>query len=210
MPKNSAQGEPALEKAPARRDVWRSVLPAVGLLLALVNVLFFALALKPAGARGREQREALQRLLDERRARSANGARLREILSRLDAASQEDAAFYREKFLSRSDGFSIIIDSLDKLAKANNVHKSTVSYKLSALPGRPDLDEVEISTGVEGDYKNVVEFINQVERDRLFLVIDSIGVAADRPLGQTGPGQAAPAPPRTVRLSILLATFFRL
>lgn len=190
-----------MEAAPARRDRWRAILPALLVLLVLVNILFFVLALKPAGVRTREQREALQRLQDERQTRRVNVARLRDIVSRLDAARNEGAAFYQEKFLPRNEGFSIIMEELDKLAKADNVTKGGVSYAMTEVPGRPDIAQVEITTNVEGDYAQVVRFVNATERDLLFLLIDSISVGA----GGTTPGQ-----PRSVRLSLRLAAFFRL
>ena len=201
MSKNSAQAQPAAETVPARRDVWHSVLPALLVLLAVVNVLVFALALKPVGARTREQRDTLERLQQERQARGAAVARLREIVSRLDAARIDDAAFYQEKFLPRNEGFSIIMEELDKLARVNNVNKGSVAYSLSEVPGRPDINQVEITTMVDGDYARIVQFVNAIERNRLFLLIDSIGVGA----GGTTPGQ-----PRTVKLSLRLAAFFRL
>jgi Tfp pilus assembly protein PilO len=202
MSKNNAQPQPAAETVTARREVWRSVLPALLVLLAVVNVLVFALALKPVGARTREQRDTLQRLQEERQARGAAVARLREIVSRLDAARIDDAAFYQEKLLSRNEGFSIIMEELDKLARASNVNKGSVGYSLGDVPGRPEVNQVEISTMVDGEYAHIVQFVNALERNRLFLLIDSIGVGAG---GGTTPGQ-----PRTVKLSLRLAAFFRL
>jgi hypothetical protein len=202
MSKNSVPAQPAAEPAPARRDVWRSVLPALLVLLAVVNVLVFALALKPVGARAREQRDTLQRLQEDQQARGAALARLREIISLLDAARTDDAAFYQEKFLPRNEGFSIIMEELDKVAKANNVNKGSVAYSLGEVPGRPEINQVEITTTVDGEYAHIVQFVNALERNRLFLLIDSIGVGAG---GGTTPGQ-----PRTVKLSLRLAAFFRL
>lgn len=200
MPKSSAQPEVAMEAPPARRDLRRVALPALLVLLALINILVFALALKPAGIRTREQRDTLQRLQDEGQSRRATVARLREIISRLDVARNENAAFYQDKFLPRATGFSTIIESLDKLAKANNVSKGPVSYTLTDVPGRADVNQVEIVTTVEGDYTHAVQFINQVERDPLFLLIDSINVMA---------GGGTPGQPRTIKLAVRLAAFFR-
>jgi Tfp pilus assembly protein PilO len=201
MSKSSAVLEPVVEAAPARRDVWRSIiLPVLLVVLALVNALVFALALKPAGVRTREQRDVLQRLQDEHQSRRAAIARLRDIVSQLDVSRKEAAAFYQEKFLPRNDGFSVVMEELDKLAHANQVQKGGVAYALNDVQGRPDLGEVDITTTVEGEYARVVQFVNQIERDRLFLLIDSITVAAGGP---------APGQPRQVRLSVRLVTFFK-
>lgn len=206
MFRSSTQVEQIGEGATIKRPFWLRVLPALLVLLALLNGLFFALALKPAGERAREERRRLEKLRSDSEARRTAVARLNDVVSQLDMARNQGGAFYQEKFLPRNDGFSTIMEELDKLARANKVYKSAVSYGFGEVQGRPDLNQVTITTGIEGDYTHVVGFINELERDQLFLVIDQISVAAG---GQT-PGQGQPQPKsNTIRLAIRLATFFR-
>ncbi len=175
-------------------------------MLVVVNVTFFALALKPAGARARQQAETFRRLQSDLESRRKTVAQLREIVGGLDKAGGQSSDFYRAKFLPKPTGFSIVMEELDKLAKANRVRKGSVNYALGEVRGRPELNQVDVSTTLEGDYSNIVRFVNEVERSRLFLMIDNITVAgSDTP----GAGPASATHPRSVRLSLRLVTFFQ-
>lgn len=199
MPKNNhaeAGAAPA-----ARTGVWR-VFPAVLFVLAVLNLLFFALALRPAGERARGEREGLQRLQTDLHSRRETVGRLRDIESKLGEARRQDVEFYQQKFLPRETGFSTIMEELEKLAQANHVRKGGVSYSLTDVPGHPELSQVDIMTVLDGEYANIVQFVNQVERDPLFLLVDQIAAA-----GATM--TLTPNQPKPVRLSLRLVTYFR-
>jgi len=204
MPKSS-QANQALGLRAAHRP-WRRFLQGALAILVVVNAMFFVLALKPAGARAREQAEMFRRLQSDLESRRVTVERLRKIVASLEEGSHQDAEFYRTKFLPKPTGFSIIMEELDKLAKANRVRKGGVNYALGEVRGRPELNQVDVSTTLEGDYGNIVRFVNEVERSRLFLMIDNITVAgSDAP----GAGPTSATHPRSVRLSLRLVTFFQ-
>lgn len=207
MPRNSPPKQVWEARAASHRS-WRRILQWLLGALVLVNVLFFALALKPAGLRAREQAEMFRRLQSDLESRRGMVDRLRKIVAGLDEGGRQDTEFYRAKFLPKPTGFSIVMEELDRLAKANRVRKGTVSYALGAVRGRPELNQVDVTTMLEGDYTNIVQFVNQVERSRLFLVIDNVTVAGgDAPVGRAGAPAAGQA--RLVRLSLRLVTFFQ-
>lgn len=199
MPRNNHGAANAGMETPVYRSRRRMLLSLL-LLLLLVNALFFVVLLKPAGERAREQREGLDRLRADVKTRRETISRLRRIAQNLGDAQRQDAEFYRTKFLPKTIGFSIIMEEVDKIARGNRVRKGAVSYSLADVRNRPDLNQVEITTVVEGDYGNIVQFINQVEKSPLFLIIDNITAAGGAPMA----GQ-----PRVVRLSLRLVTFFQ-
>lgn len=199
MPRNDHPDPDAGAAVLARRSR-RRITQGLLAVMVLVDVLFFSLALKPAGQRAREQREAFERLRNDLQSRRETLVRLRKIAGNIGDARGQDMEFYQEKFLPKPTGFSIIMEEVDRLAQANKVRKGAVSYGLAEVRGRPELNQVEINTTVEGDYANIVQFVNQVERSRLFLIIDNISVAG---------GGAVPGQSRVVRLTLRLVTFFR-
>ncbi len=176
------------------------MVPVLLAALVLVDAAFFILLLKPAEQRARQRREQFSRLENDLRSQRSLVGRLRDVVSQLDEGRQQDRQFHQEKFLPRATGFSTIMEQLDRLAVANKVRKGAVSYSLNELRGQEDLFAVDISTALEGDYTNVVQFMNQVERSSLFLLIDQITVAGSA---------AGPTQPRSVRLTLRLVTFFR-
>lgn len=207
MPRNNPPNQTSEPPAAARRR-WRRILQGLLAALFLLNVLFFALALKPAGLRSREQAEMFGRLQRDLESRRETVGRLRKIAATLGEAGRQDAEFYQGKFLPKPTGFSIIMEELDRLAKANQVRKGAVGYTTGEVRGRAELNQVDVTTVLDGDYTNIVQFVNQLERSRLFLMIDNITVAGgDSPGGTAGPRPAGQQ--RLVRLSLRLVTFFQ-
>src|SRR5205085_7778411 len=137
---------------------------------------------RPAGGRARAQRQELQKLREDVKVSRTRVGRLRDIDATLGQARQQDVAFYQEKFLPAATGFSSVVDELEKLAQSNSVRKGGVGYTYNEVPEHPELRAVEITTTLEGDYANIVQFVNRVERDPLFLVVDQIGAAGPGPL----------------------------
>ncbi len=199
MPRNNNANIDADASLPSRRS-WRRALQALLVALALVDALFFALLLKPAGERARLERDAFEQLRSELQARRDSLAGLRLVTANTSAARSEDVSFYQQRFLPASAGFSIIMEEVDKLAQANKVRKGSVTYALGDVRGQPELNQVDISTMIEGEYANMVRFVNSVERSPLFLIIDNVSV---------GGGALIPGQPRGVRLSLRLVTFFK-
>ena len=204
MAKNN-QSNRAADRPVPRRPVWRRLLQGLLAGLLAVNILFFSLALKPAGERAREQAELFRGLGQDLESRRETVKRLRNIAANLGQARTQGLQFHRDKFLDKPTGFSILMEELDKLARANRVRKGTVTYSLSDVQGQPELNEVHVTTVLEGDYANIVEFVNQVERSPQFMIIDNIALAGG---GNTRakPGASKASP---VRLSLRLVTFFR-
>lgn len=206
MPKNNGNGHAPAVAAERPGDRARRMAPVLLVVLAVLNALFFALALRPADARARADRETLRTLEDDLKARRAVVGRYRVIDSSLGEASREDAAFLQRKFLPRATGYSTIMEEVDKLGQETHVRRGAANYDLLDVEGHPGLYQVQIQTTLEGDYANIVEFINKVERDPLFLLIDQIAAAG----GSAAPGAIVlPNQVRPVRLSIVVVTYFR-
>ena len=202
MAKNNLPSR-AAERPASRRPAWRRLLQGLLAGLLAINILFFSLA--PAGERARKQAELFRRLGQDLESHRETVKRLRDIAANLDQARQQGLEFHQDKFLPKPTGFSILMEELDKLARANRVRKGTVSYSLSEVKGRPELNEVHVTTVLEGDYAKIVEFVNQVERSPLFMIIDNIALAGGgNTRAKAGARKASP-----VRLSLRLVTFFR-
>ena len=63
------------------------------------------------------------------------------------------------------------------------------------LPGPYALTELHMDASVSGDYRPIVEFINNLERDKMFFLVNGIGLSGQ----QTG----------TVNLRIRLTTYLQ-
>ena len=187
-------GNPAFGLQRGRRD-WRRIIQIGFLVLLVLDLLFVFLTLRPVGLSSAEQKKDLEDLRSELKGRREKVATLQKIEAGLAGARQQGDEFYTRQFLPNATGYSTIMEEVDRLAAANGVRKGSVAYVLSEVKNRGDLEAVEITTSLEGEYSKIVQFINRLEQSRLFLIVDSMMVAS---------GQG-----RTVKLAVRLVTYFR-
>jgi type IV pilus assembly protein PilO len=67
---------------------------------------------------------------------------------------------------------SAILAELGSLEQKANVHLSRVQTGFA--PALSDVTEVRMDASVSGDYASVMRFINSIERDKMFFVIDGL------------------------------------
>ncbi len=97
---------------------------------------------------------------------------LRGLDAKLARSTEEADKFSRQR-LPATD--SEVAAELGLLTKKQSVRLTRAQYvHTPALVGSSDaLTEVRIDATLTGDYRSLVQFINSVERDRVFFVIDS-------------------------------------
>jgi type IV pilus assembly protein PilO len=159
--------------------------------LAAINIaalMYLALPLRQGAAQPTQVQAQAQQ---EYRTLSRTALPLRGIDDKLQRAQKDDARFIETRLPSR---YSDVLEELGKLAAANHISISNVAYKTDPAP-LDGLTSLEMHAGLAGPYLNLVKFTNAVERDRVFFIIDSIGLA-----GQSG-GE--------VRLDMKLETYLR-
>jgi hypothetical protein len=114
--------------------------------------------------------------------------------AKLDEATSESDAFYRKRLPS---AYSQMLTELGDLAKKDHVKLSRVQYgQTPVLEGsRAELTQVQMDANLSGDYRPLVLFMNSLERDKMFFLIDAIALN-----GQQG---------GTVNLRLRLTTYLR-
>jgi len=90
-------------------------------------------------------------------------------------ARQEIGDFYKKRFPSEN---SEILTEIGKLASANGVRIEQGRYK----PGETitvGLQQVNMEYDLAGNYTSLARFINAVERDEMFFIIDNVSLGGD-------------------------------
>jgi Tfp pilus assembly protein PilO len=140
------------------------------ILLAVVDVAAAAILLSPvAGFRStklREDEQVRKQWQDEMH----KAIPVRDIDKKIQEARVQVADFYQARFPDRTSALAI---ELGKLSKENNVKLSNVAYKADdeTVEG---LRRLQMDASLSGDYVKVVKFINALERDQMFLLVDSV------------------------------------
>jgi type IV pilus assembly protein PilO len=118
---------------------------------------------------------------------------LRGLDKKLVTSTHDADAFYQTR-LPYAD--SQVADEIGKLATKTGVHWTHAQYTyLPSLSGKDELTEISVDASVSGDYRPIVLFINDLERDKVFFVINGVSLSGQ----QTG----------QVNLRLRLTTYLR-
>jgi type IV pilus assembly protein PilO len=167
------------------------LLRIVLIVMLVVDVSAAAVLLSPLGGLRSSRQTEYERVRLQWQAEQRKAAPLRDIDKKLDEARQQVSSFYGTRLPTRS---SAIPEELGKLAAANGVRFFAVRYNSdeAAVEG---LRRIQIDASLAGDYLKVVKFINTLERDKMFFVVDTLNLAEQ----QGG----------NVRLELRLETYLR-
>ena len=118
---------------------------------------------------------------------------LRGLDTKITASTQDADAFYTERL---PYAYSQVLSELGHLTQKSNVRLANVQYaQRPVLSGANALTELHMDASVSGDYRPIVEFINGLERDKMFFLVNGINLSGQ----QTG----------VVNLRIGLTTYLR-
>ena len=158
--------------------------------LVVVDIAAAVLLLTPLAGSQESRQQQLRQLWLE--LKSKESAPWRGLDKKIPLAQRQIDDFYRDRFPAEN---SAISTDLGKVAAATGVRMSAVRYKEkdTAIDG---LQRVEVEADLSGDYLQLVRFINTLERNRLFFIVDDL---------QLGGEQGG-----IVRLQIKLETYLRL
>src|SRR6185437_33893 len=156
-------------------------------LYMVVHLLFLSESLKSHNADALNQQRTL---LTTARLQAQP---LRGLDSKITASTQDADAFYAERL---PYAYSQVLSELGHLAQKTGVRWANAQYaQQPVLNSEYALTELHIDASVSGDYRPIVEFINNLERDKMLFVISGINLS----------GQQA----GTVNLRIRLTTYLR-
>jgi hypothetical protein len=154
---------------------------------AVAAVLYFS----PLVGSSVSRREELQRLTIEQRQKTRQIEPLRGLDKKVALAKDEIDQFYRDRIPARE---SVISDAMGKLAAENGVKLGQVKYETKD-PEQVGLTPVLMEANCQGDYLHIVRFINALERDKTFFLVNTVVL---------GDAQAG-----TVKLQMKLESYLR-
>lgn len=173
---------------PDLRKTRKGLLFAVAALV-VIDVAAIGLLATPYAGRDSVRQHELQRLWASLKQRQA--APWRGLDKKIPEAKQEIASFYQDRL---PPGYSAISTDLDRIASQAGVRIASERYS-QADSGLQNLQQIDVEADISGDYLQLVKFINTVERNKLFFVIQNLELGG----AQSG----------TVQLRMKIETFLR-
>jgi Tfp pilus assembly protein PilO len=160
------------------------------LMLAISALAAVALFTPWVGSR-RAYQEQYGLLRPQLQTRLQQVAPLDNMEEKVERARRETSRFYEERLPTQA---SAIAERLGRLASASGVKISQVRYSTEDVEV-PGLQRMRIDASLDGDYLQVVKFVNALERDDMFFIVDALSLAEQ----QAG----------RVRVEVAVETFLR-
>lgn len=159
--------------------------------LGVIDVILVALLFSPLIGSQQSRRAQMDDLWRVLQLKTKQVEPLRGMDKKIAAANDQIDTFYKDR-LPEQD--SAISESLGKVASESGVQMTDVKYDIkdeNDVGLRPVLMEAEFA----GGYSQLVRFVNAVERNKLFFIVDSVDLDGQ----QQG----------TLKLKLVLETYLR-
>jgi Type II secretion system (T2SS), protein M subtype b len=135
-----------------------------------VDLVAVAVLLSPLVGSQRSRRQQLDSLWRELQLKTRQVEPLRGMDRKIAAAQAQIHQFYEDRLPAQDSGIS---EALGKVAAESGVQISNVKYQLKdELP--VGLQPVMMEADFSGGYSQLVRFINAMERNKLFFIVDGV------------------------------------
>lgn len=174
----------------------RAILGALACLVAADLVLAtYSWQLTSEPLTTEQQISSREKLLKKLEAPIARARRIQEDMP----MTQRECEKFEELLLPASSGYSSVTSELGAIAKKSGVSQEGTSFKPTPIPER-GLTEVVMESTIEGDYKNVILFLNSLQRSPNMYEVESLTLAP--PSGNKGPANV-------IKVGLHVKTYFR-
>ena len=156
---------------PDLRQTRKNLKTAIAIMVG-VDLMAAIVYFSPLVGSAESRRMELNQLQTELNTKTRQVAPLKDLPQKVVLASHQINDFYKRRFPTQS---SQIVTELGKLAAANSVQIEQVKYKLDETQ-TGGLQPEEIEASLAGNYTSLARFINALERDEMFFIIDSVAL----------------------------------
>jgi type IV pilus assembly protein PilO len=152
----------------------RNRLQAAMAALAVVDVLALVVLFTPLGGSQGARQQRLAQLNQERKARAT--APWRGLDKKIPQAKQQVEDFYRDRLPAEDSAISA---DLSRVASETGVRMTSVKYKTddAEIEG---LQKKQVDADLSGDYLQIAKFINALERDKVFFIVDAVRLGSEQ------------------------------
>jgi Tfp pilus assembly protein PilO len=170
----------------------------IGLLLLFLNTIGFLFIVLPE----KQRISKLQTSFSQQRNQIGEQQHELKILQRrlaaLQKAQKDLDMIYNQVLAQKKVGVTAIRQELQDLAGSLSVQRGGLDYDYDDLP-EYGLRHFSLAVPVEGPYREIRRFINDIERSQYFLILDRVDLSAERE-SKSGEG---------VTLNFQLSTYLR-
>ena len=144
-------------------------------ILLVANLVAAAMAYHVFDASPEALNQQLAAAIAQRQAWQLQLNRTRTLAGSVDRGKQEGEKFLSTYMTSRRHTYSTIIGELTETAKTAGM-KAGATLSLEPIQGSDDLDMMSVTLTLEGNYAQLMKFVNLLDRSPRFLIIETLTV----------------------------------
>jgi Tfp pilus assembly protein PilO len=152
------------------RVVVKTALGALGVLNLVAALLY---VFPPGGSVSRLDAERIETRNATARTQQ-NLTRLRASVEQVRSARSAQEKFVASYFIDRRTASSTILNEIGDLAKKSGLKPKEHSFSIDPVEGSDDFSMMTVTANYEGNYGDLVQFVNAIDRSPRFLIIESI------------------------------------
>ena len=145
--------------------------------LAMFNVVFWLFAVRPLSDRESAQQIRLQQLELQVRQKTEALNQLRGASTQLEGAVADGDDLLERLTFERRTTFSELLKELTAAAEQAGVEIRETSYNSDEIDGNEEYGMVSIAANFRGQYANLVQLLNRLDRSEKFLIVERLGAA---------------------------------
>ncbi len=174
MPRNSKN--PGAGAKGQGRDLKRIIRIVLGTLLGL-NIAAAALVLFPPGGSADDLERQLATLQSQVMQKRALLERTRVNVAAIEKAREEGNQFLDQYFLGRRGADSALLAELTEAASKAQIKERDRAQTTEPIEGSDSLSMMTITANYEGTYRNLLNFIRELDRSDRLLILESMSAA---------------------------------
>jgi Tfp pilus assembly protein PilO len=142
--------------------------------LALLNVvaIFFYIA-PPGGSRHEliDQEDGIRRNIQTHK---ISTERLKTVSAKVQLGGDQTEQFAHKYFLPNRTAFATLLSELLRMSSAAGLREGQRTYSQEPIEGTDDLTLLTINANYQGNYTELMNFLNQVDRSDQLLILDTL------------------------------------
>jgi hypothetical protein len=160
---------------PDLRQTKKNVVTALAA-LAIADLLAIGVYVSPLIGSQQSRQEKLNQLWATLQQKTREVEPLHGLDKKIPLAHKQIDDFYKERLAPQE---SVISEQIGKLAQQSGVRLGSVKYSNKG-PEPTGVERVAVEGDFSGDYLQLVRFINSLERDQIFFLIDSVALGGEQ------------------------------
>lgn len=145
--------------------------------LVVMNLIAAGFVLFPPGGSAEEMEQQLASLQSQVAAQSKKLETTRQHVAAVEKGRSQGDQFLGSYFLSRRSAYSTLLGELGEAAQQSTIKPRDHSYATEPIEGSDTLSMMTITGNYEGTYKDLMNFVHQVDQSPGLMIIESLNAA---------------------------------